>query len=92
MTSVFPPAGLPQVAAMLRNSLKMLLTGGKTNRKSRSSGESEQHQRPLWWSVVALPLWVALFVGCSSCRSETEALEPDSTQWNVLHDLHCYSM
>lgn len=45
--SLSPPAGSPLVAAMLRNSLKMLLAGGKSNRKSRSSGESRQ-QRPLW--------------------------------------------
>lgn len=32
---------------MFRNSLKMLLTGGKANRKSRGSGESEQRRRPL---------------------------------------------
>lgn len=42
----FPPTDYSVVtsrtpaAVMFRNSLKMLLTGGKANRKSRSSGES----------------------------------------------------
>lgn len=33
----------------------MLLTGGKANRKSRSSGESEQRQRPLLELTPVLP-------------------------------------
>lgn len=40
-------------AVMFRNSLKMLLTGGKANRKSRSSGESVFWCQPQTMTAVA---------------------------------------